>query len=48
LCMFSSFIAAGPGIPHRDVGAVKMMQIAPTLARWLGVTLPLATAHPLQ
>ena len=37
--MMSSFIAIGPDIPRKDLGTIEMTQIAPMLARWLGVTL---------
>lgn len=41
--MAASFIAYGPRVPRRDLGAVKMVDLGPTIARWLGVTLPGAT-----
>jgi len=41
--MQSAFFALGPGIAaHRDVGAIDMRQIAPTIASFLGITLPSA------
>jgi predicted AlkP superfamily pyrophosphatase or phosphodiesterase len=40
----SSFFAIGSGIPHHcDVGTIDMRQIAPTVAAYLGVSLPDAT-----
>jgi predicted AlkP superfamily pyrophosphatase or phosphodiesterase len=41
--MASSFIAFGPSIPHTTLPQLDMLDIAPTLASWLGVAL--ATAH---
>ena len=39
--MRSAFFAVGPGIAsHRDVGMIDMRQIAPTVAGFLGVSLP--------
>lgn len=41
--MAASFIAYGPNIGKRDLGAIRMVDLGPTIARWLGVTLPGAT-----
>jgi hypothetical protein len=39
--MRSSFFAIGRGIAvHRDVGLIDMRQVAPTIAGFLGVSLP--------
>jgi len=46
--MRSSFFLAGPGIAqHRDLGLIDMLQIAPTVAAILNVSLPTATSTPL-
>ena len=46
--MHSSLFLAGPGVPRRgSLGAVDMLDIAPTLARCLGVALPTAQGKPL-
>jgi predicted AlkP superfamily pyrophosphatase or phosphodiesterase len=45
--MAASFLAFGPKIPHRDLGAIRMIDIAPTIARWLGITLSGATGKPI-
>jgi predicted AlkP superfamily pyrophosphatase or phosphodiesterase len=45
--MAASLIAFGPGVPHVALGAVEMTDIAPTIARWLGVPLPSATGAPI-
>lgn len=45
--MQASFLAIGPKVPNRDLGAIKMVDIGPTLARWLGVTLSGATGTPI-
>lgn len=47
--MRSSFFATGTGIAaHRDLGLIHMQQIAPTVARILGVGLINAQAAPLD
>jgi predicted AlkP superfamily pyrophosphatase or phosphodiesterase len=46
--MHAAFFAKGGGISAgQDLGVVDMRQIAPTLARWLGVDLPSARAEAL-
>ncbi len=46
--MRAAFFAAGQGVArHRDLGVVDMRQIAPTVAAWLGIKMPSATAAPL-
>jgi predicted AlkP superfamily pyrophosphatase or phosphodiesterase len=45
--MAASFIAFGPGVPHVDLGTIDMLDIAPTLARWLAIPLPSAVGRPL-
>ncbi len=45
--MAASFLAIGPGIGPRDLGSIRMIDIAPTIARWLGVTLSGATGTPI-
>jgi predicted AlkP superfamily pyrophosphatase or phosphodiesterase len=45
--MASSLIAFGPNVPHVDLGAVDMLDIAPTLAALLGVELPRAVGHAI-
>jgi predicted AlkP superfamily pyrophosphatase or phosphodiesterase len=46
--MSSSFIAVGPGIAHRDLGRIHMLDIAPSLAAWVGVRLPQATGTAIH
>ena len=47
--MRSAFFVAGPGIAAgRDLGIIDMRQVAPTVARLLGVQLPAVTAEPLR
>jgi predicted AlkP superfamily pyrophosphatase or phosphodiesterase len=47
--MRAAFFVAGSGIArHRDLGVINMLQIAPTMAQVLGVTLPTARAAPLN
>ena len=46
--MNSSFFIAGPGIPSdHSLGSIDMRAIAPTLAQFLGITLPAAEVAPL-
>jgi hypothetical protein len=45
--MAASLIAFGPEVPHAALGTVDMTDIAPTIARWLGVALPAATGAPI-
>jgi len=46
--MLSSFVVAGPGLKKKgDLGTIKMTEIAPTLAQWLGVTLGAEADRPL-
>ncbi|MEO8705691.1 MAG: alkaline phosphatase family protein [Kofleriaceae bacterium] len=45
--MAASFIAIGPGIAPQDLGTIRMLDIAPTLAHMLGVALPTAIGTPL-
>ncbi len=46
--MNASFLVVGPGVkPGKNLGTIDIRQIAPTLARELGVSLPTATLEPL-
>ena len=45
--MHSTLIVEGPGIAHRDLGEVDMRDIAPTIAKVLGVGLPSADGKAL-
>lgn len=45
--MAASFLAIGPRIAHRDLGAIRMIDIGPTIAGWLGITLTGATGAPI-
>src|SRR5262249_1613553 len=45
--MAASLIAFGPHVRHGSLGTVEMTDIAPTIARWLGVSLPTATGTPI-
>ena len=47
--MRASFFVSGAGIAHhRDLGVIDMLQIAPTVARILNLSMPTAKAQPLQ
>jgi predicted AlkP superfamily pyrophosphatase or phosphodiesterase len=41
--MRASFLAMGPKVAHADLGAIRLLDVAPTVARWLGVALPSAS-----
>jgi predicted AlkP superfamily pyrophosphatase or phosphodiesterase len=46
--MRSAFMVKGPGIAHdKDLGVIDMRQIAPTVAKMLGVKLPAAKLKPV-
>jgi predicted AlkP superfamily pyrophosphatase or phosphodiesterase len=45
--LYASLILNGPGIPRRTLGIVRMTQIAPTLARVLGITLSGQADQPI-
>ena len=46
--MDASFLAYGPRVQPRDLGTIRLVDVAPTLARWLGVALPTATGDALD
>lgn len=46
--LHSTLILNGPGVPRRSLGVVRMTQIAPTLARTLGVALSPQADAPLE
>jgi predicted AlkP superfamily pyrophosphatase or phosphodiesterase len=45
--MRASFMIAGPGIKAKKLGEIDMRDIAPTLAKILGVPFPSAGGKPL-
>src|SRR5262249_34451082 len=45
--MAASLVAFGPRVRHVALGTVEMLDIAPTLARWLDVPLPSAIGVPI-
>ncbi len=47
--MAAAFVIAGPGIPHgKMLERVRMIDVAPTLARLAGLSLPGAEGEPIQ
>lgn len=46
--MNATLIMAGPGVRHADLGVVEMIDIAPTVAKLLGVTLAQAEGKALD
>jgi hypothetical protein len=45
--MRSTFLIAGPDVPKKALGEIDMRDIAPTVAKVMGVALPHATGKPL-
>ena len=45
--MDAIFIVAGKGVPKRELGHIDMRDIAPTLARLMGASLPQAEGRVL-
>lgn len=45
--MAASFLVIGPRIAHQDLGTIRMIDIAPTIAGWLGLELTGATGTPI-
>jgi predicted AlkP superfamily pyrophosphatase or phosphodiesterase len=45
--MGASFVLWGDGVRRAELGEVAMIDVAPTLAAWLGVPLPTAEGKPL-
>ncbi len=45
--MDAIFVVAGKGIPQRELGRIDMRDVAPTLARLMGVSLPQAEGRAL-
>jgi predicted AlkP superfamily pyrophosphatase or phosphodiesterase len=45
--MRASFLAYGAGIPRTDLGPVRLLDVGPTVAAWLGVVLPEASGKPI-
>jgi hypothetical protein len=46
--MHSVFVAAGPGVPEGHwIGEASQLDVAPTVAALLGLTLPAAERPPL-
>jgi len=46
--MRASFLAHGRGIRPGALGEVRLVDVGPTVARWLGVPLPDATGRPID
>lgn len=46
--MMASFIAVGPAIRPRELGAIELIDVAPTVASWLGVPLRDAVGKDLN
>ena len=45
--MKASLILFGAGVPHGTLDGARLIDIAPTVARWLGLTLPHVDGRPL-
>lgn len=46
--MAASFLAIGGRVAPRDLGTIRMIDIAPTVARYLGASLPTTTGAPID
>ncbi len=46
--LFASMLAAGPGIPHGKLRQARLIDVAPTIAEWLGLKLQAVDGKPLQ
>jgi hypothetical protein len=46
--MAAAFVAVGPGIAQRDLGTIRMIDIAPTLATQIDVPLPSAVGRAVE
>lgn len=46
--MRASFLAYGPAIQPARIGPGRLIDVAPTIARWLGLALPQAEGKPLR
>jgi len=45
--MKASLILFGAGVPHGSLAGARLIDIAPTVARYLGLTLPHPDGQPL-
>jgi predicted AlkP superfamily pyrophosphatase or phosphodiesterase len=46
--MQASFLAYGPGVRTAELGQVRLIDLAPTVAAWLNVAMPRATGRPID
>jgi predicted AlkP superfamily pyrophosphatase or phosphodiesterase len=46
--MRASLLMVGPGIPHGTISEARLIDIAPTIAKWLGLELPEAEGTALR
>ncbi|HEY2511905.1 MAG TPA: ectonucleotide pyrophosphatase/phosphodiesterase [Polyangiaceae bacterium] len=46
--MHASLILAGPNVPHGTIPDAHLIDIAPTIAGWLGLSIPDVDGHPLR
>jgi predicted AlkP superfamily pyrophosphatase or phosphodiesterase len=46
--MRASLLMVGPSIPHGTIQGARLIDIAPTIAKWLSLPLPAAEGTPLQ
>lgn len=46
--MQASLLIFGPGIPHGAIQNARLIDIAPTVAEWLGLKLPAAEGKPIR
>jgi predicted AlkP superfamily pyrophosphatase or phosphodiesterase len=46
--MRASLMLFGPNVPHGTIAGARLVDIAPTIAAWLGVAMPDVDGKPLQ
>ncbi|MEO6576981.1 MAG: ectonucleotide pyrophosphatase/phosphodiesterase [Polyangiaceae bacterium] len=46
--MRTSLILFGPNVPHGTIAGARLIDIGPTIASWLGLSMPQATGTPLH
>jgi hypothetical protein len=46
--MRAGFVAYGPGVRRAALGQIRLADVAPTVAAWLGLAMPAATGRALD
>jgi arylsulfatase A-like enzyme len=45
--MHASLVLYGPNVPHGTLQGARLVDIAPTIAEWLGLSMPNVDGRPL-